>query len=247
MKISTPTQLREYYQQTEIAEEYIAKRFSEPLNIVEHQRQVKLINKIIAERGIKNILEFAPGPARLTIDLEATDGTSIDFSEKMISIAKQRMGVVGKKWNFIKGDILTIKLKEKYDLLFCIRFILHFQQEEREIIYQQARSALCKGGYLVFEALNKKKVERIRNILGRKNYHIYDKLYTRQELEKEVERNGFKVLQTYPILNNFWCQAILSRPCKMLGMKSASVKIINLLEKIPSSQPYEWIVLCQKK
>lgn len=240
-------QLREYYQQAEIAEEYIRKRFSEPLNIVEHEHQVKIINKIIAEKRIKNILEFAPGPARLTTGLEATNGTSIDFSEKMISIAKQRMEVMGKKWNFIKGDILTIKLKEKYDLLFCVRFILHFQQEEREIIYRQARSALCKGGYLVFEALNKKKVESIRNIIGRKNYPIYDKLYTRQELEEEVERNGFKVLQTYPILKNFWCQAILSRPCKILGIKNASTKVINLLEKIPSSQPYEWMVLCQKK
>ncbi len=245
--ISTPQQVQHYYQQQEVAKKYISKRFTEPLNVVEHRRQVNIINTIIKERNCRHLLEFAPGPARLTVELIAENGTSIDSSANMLAIARERMQSMNRRWNFLQGDILTIKLKPAYDLVFCIRFLLHFQPAEREKIYAQARSALCPGGYLAFEAMNKKVVLPLRKVLGMKKYIVYDKLYTEQELVREVEQNGFRVITLYPVLNHFWLQMVLSRPLKLLNANKIAAKLITSLEKWPLAQPYEWVVLCQKK
>ncbi len=245
--ISTPQQVQYYYQQQEVAQKYIQKRFTEPLNIVEHQRHVQILNKIIKEQKIKKVLEFAPGPARLTAELRADSGTSIDSSASMLEIAQRRMQAAGKRWNFMQGNILTIKLKPEHDFVFCIRFLLHFQHAEREKIYAQAKSALRPGGYLAFEVMNKKVVQPLRKTVGMKHYIVYDKLYTRSELIMELKKNGFKVLKLYPILNHFWLQAFFSRPLKFMNAPKLAAKIINSIEKYASLQPYEWIVLCQKK
>ncbi len=247
MTIESPDQIKEYYQQHQVASKYIHKRFTEPLNVIEHQRQVAILNHIIKKRKCQNILEFAPGPARLTAQLDAENGTSIDSSESMLTIARARMQQANKKWNFVQGDILHMKLKPTHDLVFCIRFLLHFKEPERKKIYSQARSALSNQGYFAFEAMNKKVVLPLRKLLGMKKYIVYDKLYTKKELIEEVEKNGFRVVKLYPILNHFWLQTLLSRPFKLMKLQRIAVKMIKRMEKYPSNNPYEWMVLCQKK
>ncbi len=251
MKVTTSAEVRRYYQQEDVAEKYIRKRFSEPLNVIEHQRQVAVLNQIIREQNCRKILEFAPGPARVTAELATAGGTSIDSSASMLALAQKRMQHAGKKWNFVQGDILNLNqnldLKAEYDLVFCIRFLLHFQEPEREKIYRQATSSLRPGGYLVFEAMNKKIVSPLRCVLGRKRYIVYDQLYQREELIKELEKNGFRVVKLYPLLNHFWSQAFFSRPLKLLGFKKTAQRLIHSLEQFPSENPYEWLVLCQKK
>jgi SAM-dependent methyltransferase len=256
-------EVRDYYKQQDVAEEYISKRFTEPINVVEHSRQVNIINglisKIIGETGSCKVLEFAPGPARLTSELSfeniksIEDGTSIDSSASMLQIARKRMTQKRKKWNFIEGDILNWKFTKgipqfkEIDLVFCIRFILHFKNKERQKIYQRAAKVLKKDGLLVFEVMNKDVVLPFRRLMGLKRYFVYDKLYTRTEFVKEMEDNGFKVVKLYPVLKHFWLQTIFSRPFKLLGMRKTSQNIISHLEHSKSHQPYEWIALCQKE
>ncbi len=239
--INTRDEVRSYYQQQTVAEGYIQKRFTEPLNVVEHGRQVAFLNKVIREKQLQKIMEFAPGPARLTADLHLEGGTSIDASENMLTLARQRK----KNWNFVQGDILNMKLKAKQDLVFCVRFLLHFQKEERKKIYGQAWKALDQG-YLVFEAMNSRVVGPLRGILGKERYLVYDQLYTLEELQRELEENGFQLEHLEPILSHFWLQALCSRPLKWLGMRRAAAGLIRFLEQFPSSQPYEWMVLAQK-
>ncbi len=249
--VSTSQQVQEYYQRKEVAEAYIQKRFTEPLNIVEHQRQVALLNRIIGQirssgKSCK-VLEFAPGPARLTAELSIDGGTSVDASAEMLALARQRMEDRSKAWDFVRGNILTMKFKPEHDLVFCFRFLLHFQPTERATLYAQAARALRPDGYLVFEAMNRKVVQPLRKILGERRYPIYDQLYTQEELIQEVEKNGFKIVKLYPILGRFWWQALLTRPSTALGWPQRAVSLIHFLEKRPSSQPYEWVVWCQKK
>ncbi len=247
MTISTPAEVQQHYQDEEVAENYLATRFTEPLNVIEHERQVSILNTIIRENNCQKILEFAPGPARLTAELLVNGGTSIDSSATMLTIARNRMKQAGKKWNFVQGDLLTMDLKAEQDLVFSFRFWLHFHQEERDKIYAQARRALRPGGYLVFEALNRNIVLPLRKLLGMKRYNVYDHLYTRQELLAELENNGFRVRHLYPILSRFWIQAGCSRPLKLLHLKKCAVNLIRFGERFESSEPYEWVVLAQKK
>ncbi len=262
MEITHPEQVRKYYQNKKVAEGYIAKRFREPLNQWEHRKQALILNKIIKDTQAKNILELASGPARITTELEAEGGTSIDASREMLRLARKRMKERGKRWTFLQGDILDWekikdlipgrkhkegKSQEKIDLIFSLRFFLHFQRREREKFYRQAGRLLKDGGYLVFEVMNKKTVLPLRRLLGIKRYFVYDKLYSKMEFLAEMEANGFKVLRLYPVLNHFWLQALLSRPLKFLGGKEAAVKVIAGLEEFPSNNPYQWIALCQKQ
>ena len=40
---------------------------------------------------------------------------------------------------------------------------------------------------------------------------------------------------------------MLEKASKMLGMRKIAEKSIALLEKFPSTQPYEWIAVCRKQ
>ena len=254
MTITKPEDVAQYYQQTSIAENYITKRFTEPLNKIEHQQQIKIINQIIRQYQPKIILEFAPGPARLTTDLitpETTTGISIDASDEMLNLAKTRMHEhhPNKSWTFLKADILnsSLPLSKPAHLLFTIRFLLHFHKNDRKKIYTQAHKHLTKDGILIFECMNKTIVNPLRLLLGKSRYIVYDKLYTKKELITELEENNFKLIKLYPVLNHFYTQSLLSRPFKLLNQHHHAEKIISLFEKIPSTQPYEWVVLAQKK
>ena len=156
-----------------------------------------------------------------------------------------------KKWNFVLGDVFKLhndkQLHKKYDLVFCFRFLLHFKYNERKTIYQQAHTALKENGHLVFEVMNKDVVLPLRRILGMKRYFVYDKLYHKKEFIREMEENGFQVVALHPVLAHFWLQTVLSRPLKMLGMRTMAEKSIALLEKFLSTQPYEWIAVCRKQ
>ncbi len=249
MEIWKPDQVKEYYREKNTVDEYIRNRFNEPLNKVEHLRQVTILNDIIEKNDCKFVVEFAPGPARVTTEIKTGEGVSIDSSENMLELAKERMKKKGKKWKFIHADILNsqLKLSKKADLLFCFRFLLHFQKGDRAKIYRQAANILKKEGLLVFEAMNGKIVHPVRKILGKKRYFIYDHLYDKPELFLELEQNGFKIIRLYPVLKHFKTQAILSRPLKFMNLNLEAERVIREIEKIPTSDPYQWVVLCQKK
>tara|TARA_Y100000310_G_scaffold249098_1_gene255117 strand:- start:5737 stop:6480 length:744 start_codon:yes stop_codon:yes gene_type:complete len=247
MTIHKQKEVKNYYQREDVASKYIKKRFTEPLNYVEHKRQVKIINKIIKRNNVKKLLEFAPGPARLTAELDFKNGTSIDSSASMINVARQRMQEINKPWKFLEGDIFDLKLKSKYEFIFGIRFFLHFKLEERKKIYRQAYNNLEPDGLLAFEVMNRNVVLPLRKILGKKRYFVYDKLYLRKEFIREMNGNGFKVIKMYPILKHFWWQTLLSRPFKIAKMNNQASKIVSFFERFKTKNPYQWIALCQKK
>ena len=68
-----------------------------------------------------------------------------------------------------------------------------------------------------------------------------------KQFKEEMENNGFRVIKMFTILKQFWMQALFSRPLKVIKMNNVARKIIFFLEKFRSNEPYEWIVLCQKK
>jgi ubiquinone/menaquinone biosynthesis C-methylase UbiE len=247
MRITNAKDVTQYYQQEDVAEGYIDKRFTEPLNVIEHQRQVTILNKIIRNNNIQNVIEFAPGPARLTSELQIENGISIDASESMLTIARRRMNNIGKKWTFIKDDILNLQYNNKHDLVFSFRFFLHFKSDERKKIYEQASSVLHPEGLLVFEVMNKEMVLPLRKLLGKKRYFVYDKLYHKNELIKELSENGFELVALYPVLKHFWLQAFFSRPWKICGLQKQAIRSVAFFEKFKTRNPYEWVAVCQKR
>lgn len=246
MSITSSPEVAQYYQDEKIAERYIRQRFTDPINRWEHQRQVQILNKIIHEFQPKRILEFAPGPARITTELEREGGTSIDSSKEMLELARKRMAARGKKWTFQQGNIFHLRLNQKVHLIFCFRFLLHFQEKEREEIYRQAARALQPQGLLVFEVMNAGVIRPLRSLLGKKRYVLHDELYSDTKFRAEMEKNGFTVLRLYPVLSHFWLQVACSRPFLWVGWSRMAIQIIRFWEQA-SGNPYEWVAVCQKK
>ncbi len=140
--LSSPGEISAYYRQRKVAEKYIARRFTDPLNKVEHARQVVILNGILSkvyreragqERGpeekvrqekkLLSIVELACGPARVTAALETEKleadngirihGISIDNSREMLKLARKRMKEAGKTWVFLQGDVFKDDLNKK--------------------------------------------------------------------------------------------------------------------------------------
>src|SRR5438552_10303649 len=95
--IDNPKDLRSYYQNREVAGTYMRRRTGQPLNGVLHRRQIRFLNRTLAQRSSRMVLEIACGPGRLTAAMRGLDqGVAIDSSAEMLETAQQRMnGGVG--------------------------------------------------------------------------------------------------------------------------------------------------------
>ncbi|MBU0614756.1 MAG: hypothetical protein KJ601_01565, partial [Nanoarchaeota archaeon] len=78
-KIENPELIKEYYRKEDVAKNYIDIRFKQPMYAVAHKNQIEIINRYTQNR---DLLEIACGPARLTSEIKAKSGMSIDSSEE---------------------------------------------------------------------------------------------------------------------------------------------------------------------
>lgn len=245
MKVDTKAKIGKYYQRKDVAKNYISERFIQPIYAFEHEKQFEAINSVIEKRGLKKILEIAPGPARLTREIKS-NGIALEYSSEMIKQAKQNMANSHYSWKIVKGDAFKMKFPPKsFDMVFTFRFIRHFEMMQREMLYSGIRKVLKPGGYLVFEALNKKKHSFIRKLVGKDKYFIYDALYELGDISAELESNGFEIVEAKPVLNHFFIQYAISRLSISKG-NSLGKKIIGLIEKF-TGQPFGWVIICRKK
>ena len=107
-------------------------------------KQVAAVNRVIEEEQTENILEVAPGPARLATELKGVrHGLMIDNSAAMLTVAKHRLEAAGiaHLWKLQKGNAFELeKIGQKFSLVFTFRFIRHFRQDERARLYGSDRS-----------------------------------------------------------------------------------------------------------
>jgi ubiquinone/menaquinone biosynthesis C-methylase UbiE len=247
MKVDTARKVKSYYERKDVADEYISKRFSYPIHLAEHELQVELLNKLIKENGTRKILEIAPGPARLTREIKA-NGTALEYSKEMIKLAKENMKGSKYKWRFVKGDAFKLPFKSNsFDTVFTFRFIRHFKTEKRQKLYSEIRRVLKPGGFFVFEALNKPKNEKIRKIVGKEKYVLYDVLYDKRELLKELNDNGFGIVSLNSTVNSFYVQTVVSKLAHKLGLNTAGKALVKALEHARLESPLGWVVICRKK
>ena len=58
--------IRAAYQDAGVARRYVEERFRTPLGALLHDRQSQVLRSVIAAHAAPDVLEIAPGPARLT-------------------------------------------------------------------------------------------------------------------------------------------------------------------------------------
>ncbi|MEA3379000.1 MAG: class I SAM-dependent methyltransferase [Nanoarchaeota archaeon] len=238
-------QIETFYKNNNTVENYIDSRFKTPVGKNMHINQVKIINKIIKKSSPKKVLEIACGPGRLTSEINgAFEGYAMDSSGGMLKIAKKR---IKNNWEVFKGDAFNLQTNKKFDFVFTFRFIRHFKKEERKKIYSSIKKNLKPKGLLLFDAVNYNKSYKVRKRAGFHKYPVYDKLFTKKELIKELNENGFNVIRIYNVLNHLYIDTAISKLTSFLHLDSLGLNLINLLETKKSNNPLEWVVLCQKK
>ncbi len=246
--IDQPAALQKYYRDRGVVGEYMERRTAQPLNGVLHRRQVRFLNRVLAERAPRTVLEIACGPGRLTAAMQGLGfGVAVDASPAMLETAQQRMNGGPARWSFLRTDAFVLPFRpESFDVAYTLRFIRHFQFDDRQRLYREIQRVLRPRGVLVVDALNREVSLPYRLKRGVDSYRIYDVLYLRHEIEAELQAAGFRVLATQGILRHSTVQRRLNR-LRRLRMHRLATRLIDLLERIPGRQPATWMLVCERR
>lgn len=79
--------------------------------------------------------------------------TGVDLSAEMIEIAKRKTRDKKMRINFIQGDIKSINLKKKFDVIISMFAVISYQITNEDIIsvFLTARNHLNQGGLFIFD------------------------------------------------------------------------------------------------
>jgi SAM-dependent methyltransferase len=243
------------YESGAIAGAYLDKRMQFSWQRMLHKQQIAILNRAIAKAAPASLLEVAPGPARLAVEMtHNVKGTMVENSEEMISIARQRLDGAGlsAQWKVLQGDAFNLPAyvtPESFDFAYTFRFLRHFRNPEREQLYANLRQSLKTGGLLVFDVVGEvvyNQVEARNPQRAAGEIPIYDVTYTAKSFVEEMKRNGFDVVALHPILKHFTAQSLLSY--KLDDVVGPLIPpLLSLLELVPSGAPLEWVAVCRKR
>jgi ubiquinone/menaquinone biosynthesis C-methylase UbiE len=245
--IDRPHQLKRYYQDPDVAEDYMRRRTGQPLNGVLHRRQVQFLNEHLARRAPGAVLEIACGPGRLTAAMRGVRmGVAVDSSAEMLTTAQRRMNGAADAWSFLRTDAFVLPFQsESFDAVYTLRFVRHFQLPERQRLYQEIRRVLRPHGVFMVDALNRDASYPYRVKRGLERYHIYDVLYRPEEILAELEEAGFRVVTIEPTIKHVGVQRFLNR-LRHVNLDGLATALIASLERVPSTNPSGWMLLCEK-
>lgn len=246
--------IRAAYSTGETAEQYVDRRFASAWGSVMHETQVKVLNRCISTWGVERLLEIAPGPGRLSVDVTGfREGYLCEANDSMLRVAGRRLREVrerngtcptSRRWHLVRGDAFALPLRGPFDMVYTFRFIRHFGDDDRAALYAQIHGLLRDGGLLVFDAVNVRVAWPARVKEGLDRHPIYDELYRRDALLEEVRANGFEVVSLTEVIRQMTLQQWVQ---VLVGPRSHGLakRLIQLLEYVPG-QPLEWVVLCRK-
>jgi ubiquinone/menaquinone biosynthesis C-methylase UbiE len=245
--IDRPQDLKRYYQDNDVAEDYMRLRTAQPLNGVLHRRQVRFLNEQLRARAPRAVLEIACGPGRLTTAMRGVHmGVAVDSSAEMLATAQQRMNGAAESWSFLRTDAFVLPFQsESFDAVYTLRFVRHFQLAERQRLYREVLRVLRPHGVFMVDALNRDVSYPYRLKRGLERYQIYDVLYRREEVEAELQDAGFRVIAIEGMIKHFAVQRFLNR-LRRVNLDVLATALIASLERIPSTNPSGWMLLCEK-
>ncbi len=239
--------IRNAYRDDRVAETYVDGRFREPLGALLHKRQIQTVRQVVATLRPRKVLEIAPGPARLTVDVAPfldQPPVVMDASAQMLAQARRRLTSAGRSAVMINGDAFHLPLAGGFDLVYTFRLIRHFESGDRARLYAEIARVLRPGGVLLFDAVNADVSRALRIRAGEGEYLHYDALFRREELLQEVSASGFEVLSLvgvqhrFPILQGV--QNLVSPRSKLLA--SCAMSAVDWT----GGEPLEWIVVCRR-
>jgi len=242
------------YESGAIAGSYLDKRMQFSWQRLLHDRQVAILQKAFDGANPERVLEVAPGPARLSVELKGVKrATMVENSEEMIAIARERLQRAGlaAAWDVVGGNAFELTRHVPagaFDFAYTFRFLRHFRTQEREQLYAMLRDSLRPQGLLVFDVVGEvvhRKLEEKNPTRSAAEIAIYDVTYTPESFRAEMKKNGFEVVSLEPVLGYFGLQSLLSYKLDDV-IRPVIPPLLRALELLPSGTPLEWVAVCRK-
>jgi ubiquinone/menaquinone biosynthesis C-methylase UbiE len=241
-------EIREAYRDDRVARQYVGARFVEPLGAALHARQAQALTRLIRAHRPRRVLEIAPGPARLTVDVSPViegQAVIVEASAQMLAEARRRLAPANGRWRFLQGDAFHLPLGPVFDLVYVFRLIRHFEAPERAELYRQIARVVRPGGRLMFDAVNEAVSAPLRACAYPGEFAHYDALMRPDVLAAELAGAGFEVTS----LEGVQCRyTTLTRIQTLVAPRSRGIArlAIELTDRFGGGEPLEWIVTCRR-
>ena len=235
--------IKDHYDSEGLIKGYVKNRFSKPLGRFLHERETSIVNSYIKKYNAENVLDLACGPARLTVDINAKNGTAFDNAKNMLNVAKKRLK--GKNWKFIQGDAFNLKLKNKYDLIYSFRFFRHFDKEDRKKLLANVHSHLNDNSIFITDMANKNFIDRSIKQSNEK-IDVVDYKIKEKEFIQELEEAGFEIIEVDTVINHYNLQVNASR-LYYLNLDPIAMALIREFERYSPITPQEFVFIARKK
>jgi ubiquinone/menaquinone biosynthesis C-methylase UbiE len=241
--------IREAYQDERTVRAYIEDRFVQPIGAMLHRRQTAALRRAILRTQPREVLELAPGPARLTTEVAPIldgGGIVLDSSLAMLGAARARLeSMVPVSWQYVGGDAFNLPFRSRFDLVYVFRLIRHFDHVDRARLYAQIASVLRPGGLLLFDAVNEVAAAPVRGRARPGTLRHYDALMRPAELRAELAQAGFELISLEGLQHRF---GLLSRIQILIAPRSRVLArvVMELVDRLGRGEPLEWVVTCRR-
>lgn len=98
----------------------------------------------------------------------------------------------------IKMGSIASDENEKFDVLTGFGYVNHLRYANRRNIYERAKKMLSEDGVFVFSASDSRTGIKLRALSDWNGYEMYEALWTRKQLIRELEENGFRLSYLIP-------------------------------------------------
>lgn len=152
----------------------------------------KAFMKLLPEKA--KILDLGCGPGRDAkyFSKKGYEVVGVDFSEKMLQIARE----IAPKAKFLKQDLRRVKLPiNSFDGIWCFFVLLHLKRKEVFQLLKRIQLILKRNGIL-FIATKYGRGEIIEKEHLDESLKMFETYFQRDEIEQLIRDAGFELLMT---------------------------------------------------
>jgi ubiquinone/menaquinone biosynthesis C-methylase UbiE len=181
---------REFYQETDVAEEYERKRFSRGGRLIDRREKQAVLDALAPVDG-SEVLEIACGTGRFTVMLaeRGADVVGLDISGPMLGQGREKARATGvdDHLEFMRGDAARLPFPDdSFDAVLAMRFF-HLADTPAAFLSELRRVSRRQ---VVFDTFNRFSTRSIYNWL----LPMGSRLYSRGEVESLLGQAGLELV-----------------------------------------------------